>query len=522
MLTPVIASPRDINAQRQAVFDPRDDGATTGASASDNLTAIQTTITAAATVKGVVRFAELYEVSGQLDVPSNATLEGNGRGTGVKLADGANTAVVRIGGTSGARRSKITLRNLEIDGNKANQTPGTTNLHGVSGNWCDDATIEGCYVHDTLGNGIVVLGDNPQIHHNRVGNCGQGGGAQAGRAGIVVNRNSGLVSDSSPRPSVTHNHVWGYAEHGIKVYENAHSPDVSHNHVWGGAAGSGWGIYITGCRRPTVIANIVEDAIGLGIQVTDENTGADSYDVIVTGNIVSGGSNGGINVTALTATSVRAIVTGNIARDNDQDGIAVARFPYSIVADNIAYANGRHGISVYRSSRSHVHHNQSVNNGQITAGSYGFRIWDDNTTAQEYLTIDHNHAIDDQGSPTQDDGFRFQNLAANNYCDHNVAAGNVANWTGVPASNTMRNNVGYVTKAKGDGSILNGATTATITHGLARTPTRKDVTITLGEDPANSPGAIWVDTLGASTFRVNCENDPGASGLDFSWRGEVE
>ena len=37
------------------------------------------------------------------------------------------------------------------------------------------------------------------------------------------------------------------------------------------------------------------------------------------------------------------------------------------------------------------------------------------------------------------------------------------------------------------------------------------------EDPTNTPGAIWVSAIGATTFAVNCENDPGASNLDFSW-----
>jgi hypothetical protein len=75
----------------------------------------------------------------------------------------------------------------------------------------------------------------------------------------------------------------------------------------------------------------------------------------------------------------------------------------------------------------------------------------------------------------------------------------------------------YVTENAGTGTINNGGTSATVTHGLSYTPARADITITLGENPTNTPGAIWVDTIGATTFQVNCENDPGASNLDFSW-----
>ena len=57
-----------------------------------------------------------------------------------------------------------------------------------------------------------------------------------------------------------------------------------------------------------------------------------------------------------------------------------------------------------------------------------------------------------------------------------------------------------------------------VAHGLPYTPTLDQIIITLGENPTNTPGAIWVDTIGAANFTVNCENDPGASNLDFGWR----
>lgn len=69
----------------------------------------------------------------------------------------------------------------------------------------------------------------------------------------------------------------------------------------------------------------------------------------------------------------------------------------------------------------------------------------------------------------------------------------------------------------GTGTINNASTSAVITHNLLFTPTAAEITITLTENPTNTPGAIWVDTIGATQFTVNCENDPGASNLDFSW-----
>ena len=71
---------------------------------------------------------------------------------------------------------------------------------------------------------------------------------------------------------------------------------------------------------------------------------------------------------------------------------------------------------------------------------------------------------------------------------------------------------------KGTGSIASGATSATVTHGCGFTPTLQQISVTLGENPTNDPGIIWVDTIGATTFKVNCRADPGASNLDFGWR----
>ena len=91
----------------------------------------------------------------------------------------------------------------------------------------------------------------------------------------------------------------------------------------------------------------------------------------------------------------------------------------------------------------------------------------------------------------------------------------------VAADAIVRNNTGWVTENSGTGTIGNGTTSVAITHGLSVTPAINDISVTLAEDPTNTPGAIWVDTIGAAQFTVNCENDPGASNLDFGWRAVV-
>ena len=97
-------------------------------------------------------------------------------------------------------------------------------------------------------------------------------------------------------------------------------------------------------------------------------------------------------------------------------------------------------------------------------------------------------------------------------CD---ASGNVTATAGTPTAE-----VG-TTQNSGTGTINSGATTAVITHGLSSTPAIDDIFITLGENPTNNVGAVFVTNITSTQFTVNVENDPGASNLDFGWQAEV-
>jgi len=71
----------------------------------------------------------------------------------------------------------------------------------------------------------------------------------------------------------------------------------------------------------------------------------------------------------------------------------------------------------------------------------------------------------------------------------------------------------------GTATILSTTTSIAVTHGLGVTPSVDDITVTMGESPTNDPGNIWIDTFTSTQFTINCRNDPGASNLDFGWRG---
>lgn len=93
--------------------------------------------------------------------------------------------------------------------------------------------------------------------------------------------------------------------------------------------------------------------------------------------------------------------------------------------------------------------------------------------------------------------------------------------SGGAVTKTISRNIGYVTENSGSSLITSAATTVVVTHGLAVTPAAENITIIGKENPTNSVGTVWVDTITSTQFTVNVENDPGASNWDFGWRAIV-
>lgn len=77
-----------------------------------------------------------------------------------------------------------------------------------------------------------------------------------------------------------------------------------------------------------------------------------------------------------------------------------------------------------------------------------------------------------------------------------------------------------VIENSGTATILDTTTAITVTHNILGTPDASEIQLTPTENPTNTPGVLWVDTITATQFNINCENDPGASNLDVAWRAK--
>ncbi len=77
-------------------------------------------------------------------------------------------------------------------------------------------------------------------------------------------------------------------------------------------------------------------------------------------------------------------------------------------------------------------------------------------------------------------------------------------------------NIGYLTASSSTATITSGNTSVDVSHSLAITPSAGNISVT----PTNDMGSatkFWISDIGASTFRINVDQDPGGNAT-FSWQ----
>lgn len=108
------------------------------------------------------------------------------------------------------------------------------------------------------------------------------------------------------------------------------------------------------------------------------------------------------------------------------------------------------------------------------------------------------------------------NMIEHNTFHTNAFAPTVAVVDSAGIGTVVRNNLGYTTEATGTAIVLNGATTAVVTHGLDVTPLLASIQVT----PTNNLGTatkFWVSNPTPTQFTITVDANPGASTATFSW-----
>jgi hypothetical protein len=222
-----------------------------GDGATDDTTAIEKAITAAATAGGTVYLPPGTYISGLQTLPSNVTLRGAGIGaTVLKLKNGANTDLIHTTGfatltgtnsEAGIRQSGIT--NMTLDGNKANNTApaGTQGLLAIYG--CR-FTLRDFRIQNAAGNGLFSEWCNsPNL------SSGEGANLEAIVSGFQIEgcAKTGLTWYGPHDSCISDGQIAESEEYGVNLHGNGNSTYFSNVHCWGGGQKIAWVIKAFGC-----------------------------------------------------------------------------------------------------------------------------------------------------------------------------------------------------------------------------------------------------------------------------------
>jgi hypothetical protein len=235
----------------------------TGDGTTDDTAAIQDAIDAAEDAGGgVVYFPPgTYSVTTAdyptgdpcLQIGSNTTLQGAGMYVStIKLANATNNRAIANKGVAGATtEDAITLRDLEIDGNAANQSAGAVaGQDTVVFGDCTNIVIERCYIHDGerhclhFSNDVGHTYGGVQVINCRIGDAGSSPCACSFNDAIFLGNEIYGSTDSGLKPSGANSVTVGNRFHG----------------------NSGPGLYLGGDTNHVVSGNVF-DGDGEGIRL---------------------------------------------------------------------------------------------------------------------------------------------------------------------------------------------------------------------------------------------------------------
>jgi parallel beta-helix repeat protein len=268
-------------------------------------TADQTEINAALTAAagGKVYLAEgTYTVNASISIPNNTTLAGAGAGTVITIPNGHDANLDVITNTDQVNGTGVTIQDLKIDGNRANQTTGTMN--GISFNNMGSgsgstavagATIDNIRVSNLRSRAFQFVDSNNNIiTNNTVIN-----GSNLGGSGVRL---------SGSDYNIISNNTTQYGASGIELDSGSDYNTVTGNSIISAAT---TGMVIISSTYNRVTNNTIDGGVGYGI-----NINSSSHYTVVTDNRIYSSGDAGIRV----ATSIALIISNNVLEDNTGSG----------------------------------------------------------------------------------------------------------------------------------------------------------------------------------------------------------
>ena len=314
-----------------------------------------------------------------IHVYSNTALIGGGPSTIIKMADSSDILQLIYAGSAD---SQITIANLQLDGNKANQTINL--LHGIRLDDSTDIMIEGIIAHDFKGTtgggnegaGIVIRGAAAYEARATISNCiaydigGYGIGTyRAG--GVLITNCLSYDNDSmgfSLSGSTTTNRkntisncaAWDNGQVGFNLELQASvvvSGCVSDGHNVTGLGG-----YRIQAGERIIIADCVSNVDEVGVLFTSSISEEPTH-VILNGLVIISPDGDGIEVDANAGSANRIEVVNCIIDDAGGTGIDVSANNQNVViSNNMVFGSTGNGIRAQNTGRIVVNNNACQSN----------------------------------------------------------------------------------------------------------------------------------------------------------------
>ena len=319
-------------------------------------TTINTAIAALPSGGGTIYLLEgTYIIDGSINLPSNIKFTGSGVTTVIKLKDSINATVNAIT-NSGASNNNITVDNIKLDGNKANNTAGTQT--GINFNAVSSSRITSIYADNFRTNGVLwASGSNPD---NLISNSS------------FTSNTTSAVEATLTDSSITGN-VFDSSSYGLRTNTGGNTSryvTVSGNTFQNTST---FGVYLgtTNTNNYNVTGNVFNMTAGSAIRI-EWTTGH-----TISSNIINGGSTGIHMDCAGSSTVCTNIISNNNITNVTSGGISATSSSLGSVAGtnitgNTVYNAGGSGSSnAINISGSGTNYNNSITGNTIidTAGT---------------------------------------------------------------------------------------------------------------------------------------------------------
>ncbi len=346
-----------------------------GDGVTDDSTAINAAITAANAAGGgnVIVPTGTYIVNA-ISVKSNVTLKGMGWSSILKHKAGSNSFAVYLA-TSAANAG---IMDLKIDGNKANQSDGTSCYgFGGDGGTPDNCFAINCWITNTVRSGIYYVGTRFRAINNVVDHIGLSVGT--GRTGIVVSGETNPGGWSH----IIGNYIEDCTEYNIKLYGYYATSDgtgqfktIIANNVCRDSDEQA--IYISNNKNIIVANNVIDSPAQYGIHIQSQADYPSEHISIIGNTCRNSTGYSGILLQSFSGASAGIVrdvsIVGNTCEGNYGYGIYVLGTLGTLtgitIGDNVL--TGNRGAGLYMNTASHVAINGNVcrNNGTSSSG-YG-------------------------------------------------------------------------------------------------------------------------------------------------------